>query len=317
MATPEFGNLEIIDLREAWPHEAHNFTPWLADNLDRLSEAIGIPLEPEGTEVQVEQFSADIFARNPQDDSFVLIENQLEDSDHTHLGQILTYLAGLEAHTVIWVARDFREAHLSAIRWLNENTIDQFAFFAIQVRVMRIGDSALAPIFDVRERPIEWDRQIRAASQEKRGGLSERGQFLSEFWRYYSERYPDDGVRKGLAGYNAYHSIENSEIRISQYIAPKSNVVGVFIGKQINASSGESVFELASAYGDALMSALDFDPKEPPITFTPDCGRYYANVNSFEYDFTDRANWAEAADWLHEFLSVYLEILSEPSTSQS
>ena len=197
MATPEFGNLEIIDLREAWPHEAHNFTPWLADNLDRLSEAIGIPLEPEGTEVQVEQFSADIFARNPQDDSFVLIENQLEDSDHTHLGQILTYLAGLEAHTVIWVARDFREAHLSAIRWLNENTMDQFAFFAIQVRVMRIGDSALAPIFDVRERPIEWDRQIRAASQEKRGGLSERGQFLSEFWRYYSERYPDDGVRKG------------------------------------------------------------------------------------------------------------------------
>ena len=124
MATPEFGTLETVDLREAWPHEAHNFTPWLADNLDRLSDAIGIPLEPEGTEVQVEQFSADIFARNPQDDSFVLIENQLEASDHTHLGQILTYLAGLEARTVIWVARDFQEAHLSAIRWLNENTTD-------------------------------------------------------------------------------------------------------------------------------------------------------------------------------------------------
>ena len=317
MANPEFGNIEIIDLREAWPHEAQNFTPWLADNLDRLSEAIGIPLEPEGTEAPVEQFSADIFARNPQDDSFVLIENQLEVSDHTHLGQILTYLAGLEARTVIWVARDFQEAHLSAIRWLNENTTDQFAFFAIQIRVMRIGDSALAPIFDVQERPSEWDREIRAVSQEKRGGLSERGQFLSEFWGYYSERYPDDGVRKGLAGYNANHSIENSEIRVSQYIAPKSNVVGVFIGKQRNASSGESVFELANAYGDALMSEMDFDPKDPPTSFTADCGRYYANVSSFEYDFTDRASWAGAADWLHEFLLAYLDILSQPAERQS
>ena len=318
MTTPEFGTLETVDLREAWPHEAHNFTPWLADNLDRLSDAIGIPLESEGTEVQVEQFTADIFARNPQDDSFVLIENQLEGSDHSHLGQILTYLAGLEARTVIWVARNFQDAHLSAIRWLNENTTDQFAFFATQVKVVRIGDSPLVPLFDVLERPSEWDRQIRAASQQQRGGLSERGLLMSEFWRFYSERYPDDGVRQGLAGYNAYHSIEDSDIRVSQFVAPKSRVVGVFIGKQRNVDSEESIYEIANPYGPSLMHELDFDPDDPPVTFTAECGRYYANVSSSEeYDLDDQTAWTEAADWLHEYLHIYLDILSQPPTSQS
>ena len=105
----QFAKLTEVNLREAWPNEARDFTPWLADNLDRLSQAIGIPMELAGAEVSVEQFSADILARNPADNSLVLIENQLENTDHTHLGQILTYLAGLEAQTVIWIARSFQE----------------------------------------------------------------------------------------------------------------------------------------------------------------------------------------------------------------
>lgn len=115
MSTPEieFGTLADAPLREAWAHEAHAFTPWLAANLDRLSATIGIPLELTGTEMRVGTFSADILARNPMDDSVVLIENQLEGSDHTHLGQIMTYLAGLETHTMVWVAPSFREEHLS------------------------------------------------------------------------------------------------------------------------------------------------------------------------------------------------------------
>ena len=109
----EFGELKNVNLRDVWGHEANDFTPWLAANVERLSKAIGIPLELEGTEVDVERFSADVVARNPSDDSRVLIENQLEDSDHTHLGQILTYLAGLEARTVVWIARNFHESHRS------------------------------------------------------------------------------------------------------------------------------------------------------------------------------------------------------------
>ena len=227
MATSEFGNLEFIDLREAWAHEAYNFTPWLADNLNQLSRSIGIPLELESTEKQVEQFSADIFARNPLDDSFVLIENQLEYSDHTHLGHILTYLAGLEAQTVIWIAREFQEAHRSAIVWLNGNTADKFAFFAVQITVAKIGDSPLAPIFNVRERPNEWERQIRTASQEKRGDLSPIGQFRSEFWTYYADRYPDDSIRRGFAGINPDYRFEDVGIKIRRFLA--QDEVGLWI----------------------------------------------------------------------------------------
>ena len=154
----EFSELKDVPLREAWPHEANDFTPWLADNLHRLSQAIGVDLELEGTEVSVEGFSADILARIPSDNSMVVIENQLENTDHTHLGQVLTYLAGLEAQTVIWIAREFQGPHLSAIRWLNSHTVDPFAFFAVKVRAVRIGDAPapVAPLFEVLERPNDW-----------------------------------------------------------------------------------------------------------------------------------------------------------------
>ena len=164
----EFGRLEPVDLRTAWKHEALNFTPWLTENLDRLSQAIGIEMSLEDTEVKIDRFSADILARNAQDDSLVLIENQLDWSDHTHLGQILTYLAGLQAQSVIWVASGFEEAHLSAIRWLNEHTAEPFAFFAVRVGVVRIGASPMAPVFEVIERPLEWDR----AGEGHRAGTS-------------------------------------------------------------------------------------------------------------------------------------------------
>lgn len=161
MTDIRFDRLTDLPLRDAWRHEALDFTPWLAQNIDHLSDAIGMPLELTGTEVAVESFSADILARNPMDDSVVLIENQLDTTDHTHLGQIMTYLAGLEAQTVIWIAPKFREPHLSAIRWLNKHTADGFSFFAVKARVLRIGDSPFAPIFEVVEKPNDWERRIR------------------------------------------------------------------------------------------------------------------------------------------------------------
>ena len=196
MSDIQFSRLQELPLREAWKHEAQDFTPWLAENIDHLSEAIGIPLELTGTEVAVESFSADILARNPMDDSVILIENQLEQTDHTHLGQIMTYLAGLDAKTVVWIAPSFREPHLSAIRWLNEHTADGFSFFALKARVVRIGDSPFAPMFEVVEQPNLWDRQIEAAHS---GDLRKlRNQYwdnfvvpqgVPEIYRHYNERY--------------------------------------------------------------------------------------------------------------------------------
>ena len=318
--------MAIKDIREIWPNEAQDFTPWLANNLDRLSDAIGIPLRLEDTEARLGRFSADILARDSRDGSRVLIENQLERSDHTHLGQILTYLAGHEARTVVWIARDFQKQHRSAIRWFNENIPAPVRFFAVRVSVSEDG----APRFQVREPLSERERQIEAAKQRQReqrtrssgrersGGLSERGQLLRSFWSRYCERYPDDGVPNDLAGYNAYHIIENSELRVSQFVAPKSGAVGMFIGKQRNADSQQSLFELANIHGDALMKSLGFNPNQPPVTFTADCRRFYANVSSMEqFDFTDPADCTEAAEWLHGFLLVYLEVISQSITSKS
>lgn len=128
MSTTRFTRLSDAELRSAWPDEARDFTPWLFDNIDFLSDALGIELEATEIETAVENFSADIIAKDARTGDRVLIENQLEASDHKHLGQILTYLAGIEAKSIVWVAREFQEAHRSAIRWLNEHTLEDSRF---------------------------------------------------------------------------------------------------------------------------------------------------------------------------------------------
>ena len=225
MRMVEFGKLEEVGLRNAWPDEARDFTPWLAENLERLSEVIGIPLEPEDTEAPVGRFSADILARNPQDNSLVVIENQLEWTNHTHLGQVLTYLAGLEAQTVIWIARNFTNPHLSAIRWLNEHTVEPYAFFAVSVRVVQIGDSPLVPIFEVLERPNEWDRQIRSL-QEGSGELTGISKLRHDFWADYTKAYPEDGkIPSTHKDSNIYRRI--CGLVVSLYLAKGG--VGIYI----------------------------------------------------------------------------------------
>ncbi len=299
--TVEFGKLEDIDLRNAWMHEAHDFTPWLADNLEWLSDAVGIWLELQGTEVSVEQFSADILAQNQDDGSNVLIENQLETTDHTHLGQILTYLAGLEAQTVIWIAKDFQEAHLSAVRWLNENTTDTFAFFAVRLKVVRIGDSPLAPIFEVLERPSGWERQLRGISREKREDLSDVGVFRREYWTHYAERYPDDDIPYNHAASSVWHEVYDKKLIITQFIARSS--VGMFLRGRRNEQE-EVVLPRVKQYEDAFRDKLGFYLEKARW------GTAY-DIGSMQIDTHDKSNWNEMADWHHNYLLACRSILTE------
>lgn len=126
-AIKNLSRLEEVELREIWPDEAQNFTPWLAeeDNLNLLAETLGLQLELEAQEINVGDFRADVLCKN-EDDSWVLIENQLEETDHDHLGKILTYSSGLDAHTVIWVAKKFRDEHRAALERQNEITDERF-----------------------------------------------------------------------------------------------------------------------------------------------------------------------------------------------
>ena len=144
---PSLSRLQQVPIRDVWPTEPQGFTPWLAsaENLPLLAEAIGLGLELQSTEASVGDFRADIVCKTIPEGELVLIENQFAQTDHTHLGQILTYAAGLEAVTIVWVAETFREEHRAAIDWLNEKTPDNINFFGLEIELWRIADSPVAP----------------------------------------------------------------------------------------------------------------------------------------------------------------------------
>ena len=136
MTRATLGRLEPVELRNIWTSEAADFTPWLArpESLSVLGETLGIDLELEAQERSVGQFRADILCKDIAPDSWVLVENQLERTDHSHLGQLLTYASGLEAVTIVWVAAQFTDEHRSTLDWLNRITDARFRFFGLEVR---------------------------------------------------------------------------------------------------------------------------------------------------------------------------------------
>ena len=157
MTTPNLAKIErISNLRDTWPNEAQHFTPWLADNLDQLGEALGMDLEFQQVEAPVGGYSLDILARNLHNNRPVIIENQLEATDHIHLGQLLTYAAGFDAEAIVWVTREFRDEHRQALDWLNQKTGEDTQFFGVVVELWRIGDSSLAPNFNLVATPNDW-----------------------------------------------------------------------------------------------------------------------------------------------------------------
>lgn len=173
----DLGIIENVDVRKVWRYEAHNFTPWLARNLGRLGQALHLDLELLSTEARVGPFSLDILAQEAVPNGRkVAIENQLEGTDHSHLGQLLTYAAGREAQVAIWVARYFDDQHRAAIDWLNQWTSDEVEFYGVEVRAIRIDDSKPAPIFEPVAVPAGWPRPkqpVRVAPRkETRGGFS-------------------------------------------------------------------------------------------------------------------------------------------------
>lgn len=160
----DLGTLKRIDPRKEWQTEAQDFTPWLAQHLDHLGEVLEMELELVGSEADVGDFAVDILAKDLGRDRFVIIENQLEPTDHTHLGQVITYAAGKDAGTVVWVCREFREEHRSALDWLNrgmESTGTQF--FGIVIELVQIDDSKPAVNFRVVASPNKWTRATRSA----------------------------------------------------------------------------------------------------------------------------------------------------------
>lgn len=167
MSAYNLGKLVKIELRDIWLSESSDFTPWLAreENLLTLGETLGLELELEAQERAVGPFRADILCKDIATNAWVLIENQLEKTDHTHLGQLLTYASGLEAVTIVWIAARFTEEHRSTLDWLNRITDETFRFFGVEVELWRIGDSPAAPRFNIVCKPNNWSKMVTQAAR--------------------------------------------------------------------------------------------------------------------------------------------------------
>lgn len=299
--TAELGRLEPVDIRWAWFNEASDFTPWLAANLDRLSELLGISLALDATEVSVGPFSADILATDTLTGARVVIENQLEQADHRHLGQILTYLAGLEANTVIWTAKNFRDEHLSAIRWLNLHTTDDFSFFAVEVSAVRIGESPIAPLFQVAEKPNDWDRQVQQSASSSLGESPRK--LAAEFWAGAIGKHPElEGIaRTGPGGSNVWIAIPDSDLILSLAYSVRS--VGWFI-RGAKGVPDDEVTEILRPHHVCLEESLGIHANLAGNGGT-------AFMKWHDLDMRDRENWEQAIAWLLEWRNKVLNACAQ------
>lgn len=177
MDSANLGLIKSVPIKQVWPGEATDFTPWLANNLQQLAEKLGMELTPESTEVSVGDFSADIIARDLSTGRLVVIENQFGQTDHRHLGQIITYAAGLRANTVVWIAETIRPEHRVAIDLLNQGLKTTLRFYAVEISVIQIDDSRPAFTLDVICEPEDNE------SISSTGQISERGQKYQTFFQ--------------------------------------------------------------------------------------------------------------------------------------
>lgn len=177
---------KIDDLRLVWPHEAQDFTPWLfkEENIECLAEAIDLDITVEEAESPVGGFSADILAKETGTDRKIIIENQLEDTNHDHLGKIITYAAGKNASYVVWIVKRAREEHKAAIEWLNENTNDDIGFFLCEIKLYQIDNSRMAPMFVAVSTPNDWKKEQKRLESEE---LSESKRGHEAFWCAFNE----------------------------------------------------------------------------------------------------------------------------------
>lgn len=190
MSQPQLGKLEPVDIRSLWKHEERDFTPWLAANIDQLSELLGVSIVVDQTEQKVGGYELDILGHIEESEAVVIIENQLEATDHGHLGQLITYAAGLDAAIIIWVATEARDEHRSAIEWLNNHTDEKVSFFLVRPEVFRIDNSKPAIRFQLEASPSEFGRRLREVVAKED---APRHEFRRKFWEDLLQHLASNG----------------------------------------------------------------------------------------------------------------------------
>jgi hypothetical protein len=259
MTTPALGKLQRINLREAWKHEAAEFSPWLAqsDNLALLAEHLGLTeLEVVGVEQWVGDFKLDILCSD--DSGQVIIENQLEKTNHSHLGQILTYAAGVGARKVIWVAESFRTEHVAALDFLNRHTTEELSFFAVEVELWRIGDSPMAPSFNVVVKPNDWakiGRESAKAASTTTPTKQRQLRFWTEWTAWLQAKGSSVRPQKPLPQHWTNIALGRSGIHLAATVNSRESRLGLEV--YIDHQNSKSMFKQLLAQQVSVESALN------------------------------------------------------------
>lgn len=308
ISSKSLSKLERVPLREAWKHEASEFTPWLAepDNLNALADALGLSeLIRVAIEHWVGDFKLDILCTDGDDQ--VIIENQLAETDHRHLGQLLAYAAGVGAKKVIWVAESFRPDHATALQFLNDNTTDDLSFFGVQIELWRIGDSPLAPKFEVVVKPNDWAKsgreQARAAST-----ASPTKQLQQKFWTTLIERLARTAPQIRPQKPRPQHWLNNSIGRAGFGLNPTANTRDERLGVELwlNGPEAKKQFSALAAQKADIESRLGFtlDWQELPDSKACRIATWYPQAS-----IEDEDRWDEYLRWIVERLERMDQVL--------
>lgn len=312
MKNKSLGRLEKINLRDIWTNESGEFTPWLAeeDNLKLLGDTIGIDLELEAQEKDVGPFKADMLCRDTGSDHLVLVENQLEKTDHTHLGQLMTYAAGLSAVTIVWAAQRFTEEHRAALDWLNNITSGEINFFGLEVELWKIGDSPVAPKFNIVSKPNDWVKSGSGArSQFESGSLSETRKMQLEFWTAFKEYILDrDSVvkpQKPFPNHWMSFAIGRSGFWTNALINTRDN--RVWCELTLGGPDKSKFFSMLQSEKDKIEAEFgdSLNWRDTPVQKHAHISITYENV-----DPTDREKWPDLQRWLAEKLEAFHNVFS-------
>ena len=316
MGTANLGRLQKVDLREAWSSESSDFTPWLAkdENLKLLGETISIELELESKEKEVGPFRADILCKDTATDDWVLIENQLERTDHIHLGQLITYAAGLNAVTIVWIAERFTEEHRAAMDWLNERTDEKIKLFGLEIELWRIGDSPIAPKFNVISQPNDWSRTVQKAAAGT-GEISEHKQFQVRFWTAFREFMESKSsfvkCQKPLPQHWTNHAIGRTGVHLASIISTWNSESGVKdteirVELYMDGPNSKQEFALLFTQKDAIEATLGF-----PLTWrNPEDKAMCRLYTRQSANFLDEKLWPQQFEWLRQRLEIMHKVFA-------
>lgn len=293
--------LEKINPRKQWANEQYEFSPWLADHLQQLGDAINMNLELVGTEVPVGPFSADIVAKEIETNNIVVIENQLDKTNHDHLGKCLTYTSVLGAKVVVWIATKFTDEHRQAFEWLNENTNSELAFYAIELGLMKVGVDTASVIFDVVVSP---NNVVKMAHNKN---LTKTEELQYKFWQAFRNTIQNDfrNLQTPRPQYWYDLTIGKSNIHISDTYNTNTNTIGCRI--YINSTIADTMLPFLEERKNEIEKELGFSMQWNP---RPE-NRDKVILIDHQFNMDDEQEFKQALKWLREKTIVVHKVFSK------